>query len=300
MDRLPPGSPQPIRSLEMLGTRVDDVTFAQVLAVCGELVRRGERALISTVNPEIVMAARRDPSYRRVLNSSTLCVPDGVGLLLAARLSGCPLREHVRGTDLVEKLAEVGVAAGYRFFFLGGRQGAGAAAAAALSARWPGLQVAGCHEGDPEPAHDDDTVAAVREARPVDILLVAYGAPAQERWIHRNLEATGAIIAIGVGGVFDMLSGRVPRAPIWMRKLELEWLYRLARQPWRWKRQLALPAFALLIVGSLLARRPAVTRLDSRSTLGSEGHEREGDHRQQGEPVELLDPHQHQRQDPEQ
>jgi N-acetylglucosaminyldiphosphoundecaprenol N-acetyl-beta-D-mannosaminyltransferase len=246
------------RSLDILGVRVDDVTFEETLASAAVAIERRRPLLIATVNTEFVMAAQKDAEFRQVLEQSGLVVPDGIGLILAARLAGYRLREHVRGTDLVERLAERGAREGYRFFFLGGRGGVAEAAAAALSSRYPGLRVAGCYEGQADVADDVNTVAAVRAAGPVDVILVAYGAPKQERWLRRNLEPLGVPVGIGVGGVFNFFAGRTPRAPRWMRRLELEWLHRLLTQPWRWRRQLALPRFALFVLGALVTGRTPV------------------------------------------
>ena len=247
-----------IRSLAVLGVRVDDVTFAETLDLCAEAIARREPLLIATVNTEFVMAARSDGEFREVLDRAGLVVPDGIGQIVAARLTGHRLREHVRGTDLVERLAERGAREGYRFFFLGGRGGVAEAAAASLASRYPSLQIAGCYEGLADPVDDAQTTAAVRAAGPVDVLLVAYGAPKQEKWLARNLAALDVPVGIGVGGVFNFFAGRTPRAPLWMRRLELEWLHRLLTQPWRWRRQLALPRFALLVLASLLAGRAPV------------------------------------------
>jgi N-acetylglucosaminyldiphosphoundecaprenol N-acetyl-beta-D-mannosaminyltransferase len=263
--------------VEVLGVRLDDVTYVDALSLCAEFIAEGGPHLVATVNTEFVMAAQKDGDYRRTLNRAALCVPDGVGLLLAARLVGHPLRQHVRGTDLVDNLASLAAIQGYRLFLLGGWQGVAVEAGAALQRRWPGLQIAGWYEGTPDPAHDSETVAAVKAAGPVDIVLVAYGAPAQERWIERNLGATGAAVGIGVGGVFSFFAGRAPRAPLWVQRLELEWLYRLLTQPWRWRRQLALPRFVLLCLAHLLAGRPIARELGARPASGGQDHQPHGD-----------------------
>jgi N-acetylglucosaminyldiphosphoundecaprenol N-acetyl-beta-D-mannosaminyltransferase len=249
------------RTLAVLGVRADDVTFAETLTWCARAIAEREPLRIATVNTEFVMAARHDANFRRLLADAGLAVPDGIGLLLAARLAGCGIREHVRGTDLVESLAVAGARQGHRFFFLGGRHGVAALAAANLSRRHPGLIVAGWFEGDGDPAGDPATTAAVRAAGPVDVLLVAYGAPKQEAWLARNQVALGVPVGVGVGGVFDFFAGRVPRAPLWLRRLELEWLYRLLAQPWRWRRQLALPRFLLLVLALFLTGRSPVRDL---------------------------------------
>ncbi len=250
-----PGSPQ---SIEVLGVRVDDVTEGEAVALIEGFIASGRAHRIVTPNPEIVMRARREPDLREILNSSDLAIPDGSGLLAAAWIAGTPLREHVWGTNLVLRLAELSPQKGWRWFLLGAQPGVAAAAAARLQALYPGLTVAGTLAGSPEPEGDMAAWLAISAAGRIDILLVAYGGGAQERWMARNQERVGARVAIGVGGVLDYVSGRVRRAPEWVRRLELEWLFRLLRQPWRLRRQLALPAFAALALAEgLRKRRPA-------------------------------------------
>jgi N-acetylglucosaminyldiphosphoundecaprenol N-acetyl-beta-D-mannosaminyltransferase len=236
----------PVPSIDILGVRVDDVTYAEALGLVERYIAEGGPHLITTPNPEFVMLARRDPAFRALLAGAALNVPDGIGLLLAARLQGEQFREHVRGTDLVERLATLGAARGHRWFLLGAADGVAREAAERLQARHPGLRIVGAAPGSPRPRDDDATRALIRAAGPVDLILVAYGAPTQERWMHRNLGPLGIPVGIGVGGVLNFLSGRVPRAPGWVQRLELEWLHRLVVQPWRWRRQLSLPHFAAL------------------------------------------------------
>jgi N-acetylglucosaminyldiphosphoundecaprenol N-acetyl-beta-D-mannosaminyltransferase len=249
-----------VNSLDILGVRVDDVTYAEALALLQQYVATREPRYVVTPNPEFVMTARRNPVFRAALAGAALAVPDGGGLLLAARLWGRPFREQVRGTDLVYRLAAAGARAHQRWFLLGAGPGVAAAAGQRLMARYPGLQVVGTYAGSPSPADDDATCAAVRAALPVDVLLVAYGAPGQELWMARNVAALGVPVAIGIGGVLDYIAGRVRRAPRWVRDLGAEWLYRLVTQPWRWQRQLALPSFAALALWESPRRRAVLRR----------------------------------------
>ena len=243
--------------MDVLGVRIDDVTYAEALALLIAAIASGTPHVVTTPNPEIVMLARRDPEFRAVLNRSAVNIPDGVGLVLASRLAGQPLRQHVQGTDLVLLLAERGARLGHRWSLLGGEADTAARAAHALRARFSGLNVVGSEPGSPWPESDRDVRARIAAAGPVDVLLVAYGAPKQERWLDRNLAALGIPVGIGVGGVFNYLSGVAPRAPGWVRRLHFEWLHRLVTQPWRWRRQLALPAFAALAIGEAMRRRCA-------------------------------------------
>lgn len=247
----------PVRAIDVLGTRVDDVTLAEAVAICQACIRSGEPHRVVTPNAEFVMAARRRPEFRKILNGSTLAIPDGAGLLLAGRLLGTPLREQVAGTDLADRIAGLCARESYRLFLLGAAPGVAEEAAGCLESRHPGLTIAGTLVGSPDPAADEATRARLREAGRIDALFVAYGGERQEAWIDRNQAALGIPLAIGVGGALDFFSGRVPRAPSRIRRLGLDWLFRLIVQPWRWRRQLALPRFVIAVTYEGLGRRLA-------------------------------------------
>ena len=234
-----------LRSIDILGVRVDDVTEVEAIAWCANAVQRGRPRLVVTPNAEFVMRARREPAFLGLLRSADLSIPDGAGLLLAGRILGTPLREQVTGTDLVVDLARLCATEGWRIYLLGGAEGVAAAAGASLQTRFPGLQVAGAYAGSPRVEDEAAILARIRAAAPVHVLAVAYGAPSQEQWLARNLPKLDVPIGIGIGGALDFISGRVPRAPRLVRRAGFDWLYRLVRQPWRWRRQLALPRFVL-------------------------------------------------------
>lgn len=243
-----PSNPRRPPAIRILGVRVDDVTQAEALAYAAHLLRQRGAHQIATVNPEFVMEARRNPTFRAVLEATDLNTPDGFGLLLAARWQGTPLRGRATGVALVQQLAALAAEHGYRVFLLGAAPGVAEQAASALSARYPGLQIVGCFAGSPHPHHEPFLQQIIAAARP-DILLVAYGHPAQDLWIARNQPVLHIPLAMGVGGVFDYLSGRVPLAPRWMRQIGLEWLFRLLVQPHRWRRiVVAVPLFAWTVL----------------------------------------------------
>jgi N-acetylglucosaminyldiphosphoundecaprenol N-acetyl-beta-D-mannosaminyltransferase len=221
---------------------IHDVTYEETLSHIARWIQEGGAHQIATVNVEFIMAAQTDGAFQQVLEQAALCVPDSVGVLWAARRQGRPLRQQVAGADLVQHIAERAAAAGWRVYFLGAAPGVAEQAAAVLAARYPGLTVAGCHAGSPAREEEAAIAGMVRAAR-ADVLFVAYGHPRQDLWIARNQAATGAPVALGIGGAFDYIAGVVPRAPRAMRRLGLEWLFRLLRQPWRWRRQLVLPRF---------------------------------------------------------
>jgi N-acetylglucosaminyldiphosphoundecaprenol N-acetyl-beta-D-mannosaminyltransferase len=240
-----------VKSIDVLGVRVDDVTNDDLLALVDGYVAGRQPHQIITLNPEMLVAACDDPEFRQVLNSADLNVADGVGLVMAARWLGHPLRGRVTGSDGIYRLSEHCARKGYRPFFLGAATGVAQVVAGRLSARYPGLEVAGAYAGSPRSEDEDDMVSRVRAAAP-DLLFVAYGVPAEERWIARNRDCLGVPVMIGVGGAFDFVAGIARRAPSWMRRAGLEWLYRLIRQPWRWRRQLALIRFVTLVLRSKL------------------------------------------------
>jgi len=236
------------RAVRILGVRVDDVTEDETVALVAGWLQAGGSHQIVTVNPEFVLEAGRNPAFAAVLEGADLATPDGVGLLLAARYLGMPLRGRVTGVELTHRLAALSAQRGYRLFLLGAAPGVAEAAAAALQARYAGLRIAGTFAGSPAARHEPFLRQLIAAAQP-DILLVAYGHPRQDLWIARNQPYLGIPLAVGVGGVFDYLAGRVPRAPRWMRRLGLEWLYRLVRQPARWHRIVdAVPRFIWAVV----------------------------------------------------
>src|SRR5438552_3749157 len=172
-----------MRSVDVLGVRVDDVTYPEVLDVLRQAIVSRVPHVVTTPNPEFVMLARRNAAFRGALNRAALNIPDGIGLVLAARLASERLREHVQGTDLVLMLAAESARAGHRWFLLGGEPGAAEAAAGALRSQFPGLEIAGAAPGSALTQDDARTRELIRGLAPVDVLLVAYGAPKQELWL---------------------------------------------------------------------------------------------------------------------
>ena len=194
----------------------------------------------------MVVLAQHDVRFRVIVNDSALSLCDTVGVLAVARHHGAALRERVAGVELIERLAAGAAEQSLPVYFLGGEEGVAAAAAAALQARFPDLRVAGTRNGY---FRDDESAAVVREiaASGARLLLAGLGSPRQEYWLAEHLRETGCGAGIGVGGSFDVIGGRVERAPQLVRTLSLEWLYRLVKEPHRWRRQLALPQFVWLV-----------------------------------------------------
>jgi len=239
----------PRSSLHILGVRVDDVTAEETLPLVERFIAERAPHQICTVNPEFIMAAQRDETFRNVINNSALCLPDGVGVLWAARRLGHPLRERVGGTDMAERIAARAAQTGWRMYFLGAAPGVAEQAAAVLQARYPGFAIVGTFAGSPARAEEDAIAERILAARP-DVLLVAFGAPSQDVWIARNQPRLRVSAAMGVGGAFDFIAGVTRRAPPWVQRIGLEWLHRLVHEPWRWRRQLALPRFVWWVLRS--------------------------------------------------
>ncbi len=238
---------QPERVM-ILGVPIDNLTLDEALAQVATFLQQSQPHQVVTVNPEFVMEAQHNPEFQRVLLQADLATPDGFGVLLAARWQGTPLRGRVTGVELTRRIAQLAAQKGYRLFLLGAAPGVAQQAAAVLIAQSPGLTIAGCFAGSPAPRHEPFLRQIIAAVRP-DVLLVAYGHPAQDLWIARNQPFLRIPVAIGVGGVFDYLAGRAPLAPGWIRRMGLEWLYRLCHQPQRWRRILvAVPCFTWTVL----------------------------------------------------
>lgn len=237
------------RTISILGLPVSAITYAEWLEQIGAWVGETPRRVhhVCTINPEMVMIAQRDPNFQHILQRADLTVPDGVGLLWAARRQGRPLPERVTGSDGVPIIAARAAQEGWRLFLLGAAPGVAETAARVLSERYPCLKIAGVYSGSPAPEEEAELCERVN-ASGADVLFVAYGAPEQDKWIARNSPRLRVAIAMGVGGSFDFIAGILPRAPAWMQRAGLEWLYRLYLQPRRIRRMLRLPRFVLSIL----------------------------------------------------
>jgi N-acetylglucosaminyldiphosphoundecaprenol N-acetyl-beta-D-mannosaminyltransferase len=238
----------PPTQARVLGVRVDCLDMGAALDRIEKLVEVGGHHQVATVNPEFVMSAQKDREFSKVLESADLCLADGTGVVWAARRQGCRLSGPVPGVDLIPPLAGICARRGFRLFLLGAAPGVAAELAARLRSEFPSLEVA-AHPGSPDPSGDDETLRLIH-AHGAQVLLVAFGAPKQDLWISRLKDRLGVSVAIGVGGAFDYLAGRVPRAPVWMRSAGLEWLHRLANQPWRIRRMIVLPAYAFKVLSA--------------------------------------------------
>ena len=215
------------------------------------LPEQGRWAYVCTPNPEIVWECRKDPALRAAIAGADMTLPDGVGIVWAGRVLGCPVPERVTGYDFLLALL-----ARYRgrLFLLGGKPGVAQEAAGAIERQFPDVTVCGCMSGYFGPDENETVLAAIEKAAP-ELLLVCMGSPRQEIWMADNRDKlSGAGLMAGLGGCLDVLSGRVRRAPeVWIR-LRVEWLYRLLQEPRRFRRQLRLPAFVLAVLAEKIKR----------------------------------------------
>jgi N-acetylglucosaminyldiphosphoundecaprenol N-acetyl-beta-D-mannosaminyltransferase len=240
--------------VSVLGCPVDLMTRSAVIETMRLMALGPHLQHVVTLNPEQIMASRSDMKLRQSILDADLITVDGVGLELALKLGRLGPAERVTGVDLIEMLATNGVP----LFLLGGQPGAAEEAQLRLSAQIPGARIVGAWSGgSPAPFDDVQTLERVASSGATAVA-VAYGVPAQIDWIERNrasLDERGLRIAVGVGGALDFLSGAVQRAPKWVQRIGLEFLWRLGREPWRWRRQTVLPIFAVLAGREAMGRR---------------------------------------------
>jgi N-acetylglucosaminyldiphosphoundecaprenol N-acetyl-beta-D-mannosaminyltransferase len=236
----------------LLGVRVHHATMAQAVDAVAGLLRAQGAHQILTLNGAMLVRAAHDESVRAVLNRCALAVADGAGVQLTARLLGSPPLARVAGVDLTEQICGLAAAHGYRVFLLGAAPRVADAAAAALRLRYPALIIAGTAHG--YFSDEEFVIEQIRRASP-HILLVALGFPRQELWIAAQRDRLAVPVMMGVGGTFDVLAGRVRRAPRWMQKLGLEWVYRLVQEPQRWRVVISLVELFWLALIDRMRRR---------------------------------------------
>ncbi len=232
-------------TVDILGVAVSRDDFSTALETCKGYLETDTAHAIYTPNPEIIMKAYRDASYADVLNRADMVVPDGIGVVYGSKIVGKPVKERVAGYDLSCALLAHAGTLQKRVFLFGGKPGVAELAAEKMQALYPGIVIAGTTHGYHKSF--DHVAAEIAESR-ADIVLVCLGAPKQEIWIDQNKDATGARVLIGAGGSLDVFAGTVKRAPAFFRKLNLEWFYRLLKQPSRAGRMLDLPRFGLTVL----------------------------------------------------
>lgn len=224
--------------IDVMGVQFDNVTMDEALCRFQTLLRGEKAAYCVTPNAEIVYEAMHDPNLCGILNHADLVLPDGAGVIKSARMLGTPLKEKVAGIDFAAGVMDLLAKNGGRLYLLGGKPGIAQAAAENLRKKYSGLQIAGCSDG-----YFKNEAAAVKKINEsgADVLFVCLGAPKQELFMQRNQDLLHVKFMVGLGGSLDNFAGAAKRAPQWMIRLNLEWLYRLIREPWRFRRMLRLP-----------------------------------------------------------
>ena len=243
-----------IKKIKILGVEIDNLSFDQALIQVDRLIeqgRKGNPKFIVKPNTEIVTYAQKDPEFKKILNSADLAPPDGVGLIIGSRILKMQgralqaIQERVGGPDLTEAILQLAEKKDYSCYFYGAKPKVIEKLASVLKKRFPKLKISGSHPGYFE--NDQVVIENIKKFKP-DILFVALGFPKQEKWIVRHLSKLQVPISVVEGGSFDFISGEVRRAPKWMRRVGLEWLFRLILQPHRIRRQLSLPKFLILVL----------------------------------------------------
>jgi N-acetylglucosaminyldiphosphoundecaprenol N-acetyl-beta-D-mannosaminyltransferase len=231
----------------ILGVDVSTDNYDALTAKLLKRIDNREKAFIVAINPEKIIKAQEDPSLMKLLNSADFQIPDGIGVILASKFKGGQIRERVTGIDMMLKLCETSAKHQKKIFLYGGKPGRADEAKVKLEEMYPGIQIAGTLHGYEK---DQQIVRETINQSQADIIFVAMGSPAQENWIIANKDMLHPCVYQGVGGSFDVISGKIERAPESFQKLGLEWLYRLMKEPWRIKRQAVLPLFLIRAVTS--------------------------------------------------
>lgn len=232
--------------VEILGVKVDAVTMIQAVERVANLIDSGKPSIVATANAEMLLRATHDDELKNILNAADLVVPDGAGTVWAARHLGKHMPERVAGFDLVQELMKIALARDFKFFLFGSAPGIADKAKIKAESLYHGIKIVGTRNGYFTAADEPVIIEQIKSARP-DILLAALGVPKQEKWLAAHLDELGVPVSIGVGGTFDVMAGVVKRAPLWMQRARLEWLFRAMLQPSRAGRLLALPKFVLKV-----------------------------------------------------
>lgn len=233
--------------IEILGVPVDNVSMQQSLDLVEELISEGGSHSIIAVNPEKVIKAQQDPYLAKRLASARLLIPDGIGVVLAARILGLAKMKRVAGAELMPEICGLANDNGYRIFLFGASPEVNQKARENLEIRYPDIQIVGNRDGFLKEEDMPSLVQQINETE-AQILFIALGSPKQELWMEKYLPQLNVNVCQGVGGTFDVISGNVRRAPYIFRKLHLEWMYRLLANPKRILRQTALPKFVYQVV----------------------------------------------------
>lgn len=234
------------KKVTILGVPVDAITMGEAVARIDGFIEKRTPVLVATANAEMLMRATHDGALRRILQGAAMVTPDGAGTVWAAHHLGHAMPERVAGYDMVQELMREAPAKHRRIFFFGSAPGVADKAKKKAEQLYPGIEIVGTRNGFFTAADEPAIIEEIKAAHP-DILLAALGVPKQEKWLAKHLSELGVPVSIGVGGTFDVMAGVMKRAPRWMQRAKLEWLFRGMMQPQRAGRLLALPRFVLKV-----------------------------------------------------
>lgn len=244
-----------MEQLSIMGVRINNVTMKEVLNTIEESIKNNKKYVIYTPNTEFIMMCQDDEEFLNYMNKSDINIPDGIGLIYAAKLKGLPLKEKVAGYDLSVNMLEMANKDKLKLYAIGGKPGVAETAMKKVKEKYQNINIVGCHHGYFKGSHlgikgheeEIQVIKEINEAKP-DILFVGFGAKKQEQWIQYNKDKLDTKIIIGNGGTLDGLAGNVKRAPDIFIKLGLEWFYRLIKEPKRITRQIVLPIFMIKVL----------------------------------------------------
>ncbi|MBQ7266390.1 MAG: WecB/TagA/CpsF family glycosyltransferase [Firmicutes bacterium] len=239
---------------KILGVPFTVVTPKQAVERIVLSLSANEKSIVYTPNPEMVMEARKDPDFMKVLNSSTMNIPDGIGIVYGSKFTKVPIKHRVAGYDTIQSVFENIKNTEKTVYFFGGAPGIAQKAKEVMEEKYKGLKIVGVQDGYFDEEKEKEIIKDINEKSP-SLLLVGIGFPKQEKWIYNNLPDLNVKVAVGVGGSFDVMSGNLKRAPKIFIKLGLEWFHRLITQPSRFVRMLQLPLFMLAVIKNKFTKK---------------------------------------------
>lgn len=239
-----------IKPIKILGVKVHPLTMNETIADLELKLNKSQQSFVVTANAEIIMMCQQDEFYKNIINDDAdIVLPDGAGAVWAGRYLGYQVPERVAGFDLYNHLLALSAQKGYKVYFFGGSPGIAEAAKVKAENLYPGVSIVGCHNGYFSDEEINNIIEEINKSE-AQILFVALGAPKQEKWLAKYRKQLNPKIIMGIGGSFDVLAGKMQRAPKWMQNASLEWAFRLYKQPSRCIRMLALPKFVLKVIAS--------------------------------------------------
>ena len=235
--------------IKILGVEIDNINLEEAGQITKELVETSNKncSLVVAPNVEFIMTAQKDEEFFNILKTSKLATPDSVGVTIAGKLQKKPFKDRIPGQSYFRKVFEVGEKEGWTFYLLGGNGDIPKRAKEHVESIYPNAKIVGYHEGFFEEDSEEKVIVEINRLQP-NVLFVAMGAPRQEKWIYKNRDKLKVDIATGQGGTFDYEAGNIKRAPVWMQKCGIEWLWRLAKEPKRITRMAVLPVYLLKVL----------------------------------------------------